>query len=288
MSGRSSRTPPRRAELSQHFLREERALRLVQVTSIDASDVVIEIGAGRGALTRPLAKRTPHLTAVELDPFLADKLRRQLAGTARVLVGDFLRIALPVHPYKVVGNIPYAISTDIVQRLVTAPTPPQDAWLVVQREFAWRLCGRPYSPETMWSLRLKPRWHVEILERLQRTDFVPPPSVESVLLWLCRRDRPLLSGRAADLYDEILSAAYQRGPVTVKQALRPWLSKLQLRRLGHDLKFELDGPAAVLMFEQWLGITRFVSAAPGPPDGRPSATRPAARRSAADPRRTCR
>ncbi len=259
MSGRSRRTRPRRADLSQHFLCAACAARLVQATSIQSADFVVEIGAGRGALTRQLLKRTRHLRAVELDRYLVAKLVEQFGDSADVVAGDFLKLPLPEHPYKVVGNVPFSKSTDIVERLVAGPLPPEDAWLVVQREFAWRLCGLPFTAETLWSLRLKPFWHVEIVDRLRRTDFDPPPSVESVLLWLSRRGRPLLSESETTLYGEIIGSAFRGGNGTVRQALRPWLSKVQLRRLAADLKFEPNAYASSLLFEQWLGILRFLA-----------------------------
>jgi 23S rRNA (adenine-N6)-dimethyltransferase len=137
------------------------------------------------------------------------------------------------------------------------PTPPDDAWLVVQREAAHRFCGRPYVAESLWSLRLKPSWHVEIVDRLRRTDFDPPPSVESVLLWLNRRDRPLLRDTERRIYQRFIELAFS-GNRSIGQTTRPWLSKLEVQRLGRDLCFAPDAPPSMLAFEQWLGIVRFV------------------------------
>ena len=259
MSGRLRQTRARRADLSQHFLREARAARLVKATSITHSDFVIEIGAGRGALTKPLLKRTRQLRAVEIDPYLAEKLRASLGDQTEVVAADFLRLQLPDCSYKVIGNIPFSVTTEIVRKLVDAPNPPEDAWLVVQREPAWRLCGRPYTPETLWSLRLKPQWHIEIIDRLQRNDFDPPPKVDSVLLWMSRRGRPLLSRKETRRHDEILSSVFGSRHRSIGPTFRPWLSKLQLRRLARDLKFDVDANISTLVFEQWLGIVRLAS-----------------------------
>ena len=171
-------------------------------------------------------------------------------------------MTLPDHRYKVIGNVPYSITTEIVRRLVDDPNPPRDIWLVVQRELAWRLCGRPYTSEGLWSLRLKPYWHIEILDRLAPADFDPPPTVVSAFLWMSRRDRPLLSNPEAKLYDEILGHAFDNG-ATLRRALGPWVSKGQLRRLAADLNFETDNPASSLIFEQWLGILRFLQRSTG-------------------------
>ena len=257
MSGRQRPTRTRRADLSQHFLRKARATRLIQATSISDSDFVIEIGAGRGALTEPLLRKAGRLLAIELDQYLAQKLSADFGGQVEILAADFLTIRLPEDLYKIVGNVPYSITTQIIRKLVEAPNPPTDGWLIVQRELAYRFCGRPYTSESLWSLRLKPYWHIEILDRLRRNDFDPPPSVDSVLLWLSHRGRPLLVGSESALYLEVIESAYRKG-TTLKHAIRPWLSKIQIRRLASDLNFDLDEKPSALQFEQWLGIVRFI------------------------------
>jgi 23S rRNA (adenine-N6)-dimethyltransferase len=252
---------PRRAELSQHFLRKgTTAARLVRATTISRSDLVVEIGAGRGALTLPLSQRAGRVIAVEVDSTLAAKLAGQFDNRVEIVNDDFLAMPLPSAVYKAFGNVPFSLTTDIVRRLVRAPSPPCDAWLVVQREAAHRFCGPPYVGESLWSLRLKPWWHVEIVDRLRRVDFDPPPSVESVLMWLARRDRPLLDGAQARLYLDLIECAYGTGANhSLAKLTAAWLSKTEIRRLAQDLRFAHDGRPSVLGFEQWLGIVRFIN-----------------------------
>jgi 23S rRNA (adenine-N6)-dimethyltransferase len=249
---------PRRADLSQHFLRKgATAARLVHGTTISRSDLVVEIGAGRGALTLPLSRQANHVIAVEIDAALVASLRGQFDDRVVLVCGDFLQMPLPSAPYKAFGNVPFARTTDIVSKLVRAPNPPRDAWLVVQREAAHRFCGPPYLRESLWSLRLKPGWHVEIVDRLRRVDFDPPPSVESVLLWLHRRDRPLLAETEARVYEQLIERAYTAN-LSLSRTTGQWLSKLQLRRLANDLRFGYDCAPAQLGFEQWLGLVRYI------------------------------
>jgi 23S rRNA (adenine-N6)-dimethyltransferase len=214
--------------------------------------------------------RAGRVLAVEVDSFLVDKLRASLATEApteedsrlEVRQDDFLALPLPTGAYKVVGNVPYAITTDIVRKLTATPTPPLDAWLVVQREFGQPLCGPPYGRESLFSLSLKPAWHVEIVARLQRADFDPPPSIESVLLWLSRRERALLDPAELSIYQRLTGSAYQSRR-SLQDALKPWVSKVQLRRLGRDLRFAAQAEPSSLSFEQWLGILRFVCSRDG-------------------------
>lgn len=257
MSGRVRPAWQRRAELSQHFLRGDSARRLVRIASIPDSDLVIEIGPGRGALTKVLAGRSGPVIAVELDAHLADELRARCPGRVDVVAADFLDFELPRGRYTVIGNIPYARSMDIVRKLADAANPPEDAWLVVQRELANRLCGMPFSRESRVSLELKPFWHLEIAHRLAKTEFVPPPSVESVFLRLSRRTRPLVDSDDAARYRALIALGFCGRP-TLRQALRPRLTKVELRRLAVDFCFGADDGPADLLFEQWLGIFRFL------------------------------
>src|SRR5262245_30254460 len=167
-------------------------------------------------------------------------------------------MSLPSAAYKAFGNVPFSLTTDIVRRLIHAPTPPRDAWLVVQREAAHRFCGPPYVGESLWSLRLKPWWHVEIVDRLRCVDFDPPPSVESVLLWLARLDRPLLDGPQARLYLDLIEAFGAGANHNLAKLTAAWLSRTEIRRLAQDLRFAHDCRPSMLGFEQWLGIVRFI------------------------------
>ena len=257
MSGRHRPTRSRRADLSQHFLRESSARRLVQATSISKSDLIVEIGAGLGALTKPLVKRAGKVVAVEIDTFLARKLRNTLGSNAEVVATDFLTLELPSASYSIIGNLPYAQTTEIVRRISEVSNPPRDAWLVVQREFALRIIGHPFARESLWSLRLKPFWHFEIVDRLKRAEFDPPPSVDSVFLQMSFRERSIIDVQDTQAYVSMVEHAF-RGHSTVLDALRASLTKVQIRRLASDLRFNVDDRCSDLFFEQWLGIFRFV------------------------------
>ncbi len=195
--------------------------------------------------------------AVEFDAGLAGELAASV-GEPNVLViaGDFLHTPLPEPPYKVMANIPFARTADIVRRLTEAHGPPEDAYLIVQREAAERFAGGPYAGEGVPSLLLKPWWHVEIVQRLRRTDVDPPPRVDSVVLRLMRRVRPLVDDVERALWGSFVRGAYGRAR-TVRGSLRRELTAEQIRRLGRDLRFDGSAPPSALSFDQWLGLYRF-------------------------------
>lgn len=247
----------RRPELGQHFLRNRGTVaQLVELTGIGPRDLVVEIGPGRGALTRALARRAGGLVAVEVDPALAARLREHFrsAANVEVVTADFLAYELPRDDVVVVGNIPYGQTAAIVRRLDVAR--PRAAWLVVQREAAERFAGQPWGVETLQSLALKPWWHIEVRGTLKRSDFEPPPRVDSALLAMHRRPSPLV--REPRHYRAFLERSFGRGQ-TVGDGLRQSLTRQQLHRLARDLHFSPDAAPSALTFEQWLAVYRFAS-----------------------------
>ena len=259
MSARHRRTP-RRPWLSQHFLRSGAlAGRLVAQARVSKQDLVLEIGAGRGALTVPLARSCGKLLAVELDPRHCELLRERFRRDRHVSVieADFLHFELPTSPYKVVGNIPFSRTAEVVRRLVDGSSPLSDAYLVTQREAADRFAGSPHPPESLVSLLLKPDWQVEIVRQLRRTDFDPPPAVHTVLLWLARRARPLVHSAEREVYRHFIRSCFGQGGNTIRQCLRSYFTHLEIQRLSTDLRFlEAEAPSG-LTFDQWLGLFRF-------------------------------
>jgi len=191
---------PRR-RFGQNFLvRRDLAERIVEHAHLGPDDVVVEIGPGAGALTLHLVGRVRWLTAVEKDDGLADMLREQLAEAPRleVMHADFLEVDLTAIARErdaarlaVIGNIPYNITTPILERIFEQHAVVKSAVLLVQKEYAERLAAAPGSPE-YGSLTLFARYHavLEPLMTLKASAFWPRPDVDSVLVRFLLRERP--------------------------------------------------------------------------------------------------
>jgi 23S rRNA (adenine-N6)-dimethyltransferase len=257
------RTDPRitlrRPELSQHFLRDAATARaIVRRMALPAGELVVEAGAGDGLLTEALADAGFHVLAIEQDERLCGLLRQRLAGRPNVAChrADFLTFPLPTTPYRVVSNVPYAITAALVRKLLHAARPPDDAILIVQREAAEKFAGTPR--ETQFSLLHKPWFEISIAGAVARRDFVPAPRVHSVLLRIRRRDAPLIADRSAPTYRSFITTTFGHGAPEVSRALRRYLTVQQVKRLGHDFGFSRDCRASQLTFDQWLNVFRFV------------------------------
>jgi 23S rRNA (adenine-N6)-dimethyltransferase len=205
---RTARDAQRR-RLGQNFLRPDLADALVAQAAFDPADLVVEIGAGRGACTFALACCCDHVVAVEKDPRWADHLRREAArrgaGNVSVVCRDVLSYRLPRRPFRVLGSIPFGATTAILQHLLDDPgSGLQRADLVVQREVARKRAAVP--PSTMLSTAWAPWWSFELGRRIPADAFRPVPSVDAAVLRVTRRNPPLLPERMAPAY-----AAFVRG-----------------------------------------------------------------------------
>ncbi len=181
---------------SQYFLRNPRFVAgLIKRSSIKASDLVYDIGAGSGIISSQLAGVAGKVVAVELESRVADTLVRNMQAYDNVSVvkGDALTVQLPSEPYKVFANIPFHISSKIVRRFVDAVNPPTDAYLIVQKQFANKLLPESDGFSSQLGMQIGVLFDISITKRLRRTDYWPHPNVDTVLLRLRHREEPLVS-----------------------------------------------------------------------------------------------
>jgi 16S rRNA (adenine1518-N6/adenine1519-N6)-dimethyltransferase len=229
MSGAGSSRHPSR-DLGQNFLIHSRSIeRIHRALALDDDEGVLEIGPGRGALTRGLLRVERRVVAVELDARLVELLRRRFDGARLdVLHGDILETRLDeiarrldVQRVAVVGNLPYWISKPVAVKLVAERRAVKRAVLMFQREVARRLTaapgGREYGPLTVLCGRV---FRIESLFDLAPSRFRPAPKVFSaVTRWTPRDDAPLDDAGLARLR-ACLGAAFSSRRKTLRNNLR--------------------------------------------------------------------
>lgn len=162
-----------------HPLAPEWARRLVAAAEVGAGDVVLDLGAGTGALTGPLLARGARVVAVELHPGRATRLQERYGDAITVVRADLRDLRLPRRPFHVVASPPYNASTDVV-RLLLSSTRLISADLVLQRAAARRMAERP--PRA----RHANRYVLDVGMPVPRTAFRPPPKVDSAVLRIRR------------------------------------------------------------------------------------------------------
>lgn len=206
---------------------------------------MLEIGAGFGRLTAPLRTAGARVVAVELDPELAESLRRRYAGErVTVVEADYLSLRPPVEPHRVVGNVPFAITTAILRRLLDDPgSAVRRADLIVQDGVVRKRAET--RPSTMLALRWQPWWRLQAERHLPAACFDPPPRVDAALLAIRPRRPALLPAEQAGAYRAFLAAGFTRDARPVRRALglppRTWKRFARGRGLRVDARpHELD------------------------------------------------
>ncbi|WP_370665436.1 23S rRNA (adenine(2058)-N(6))-methyltransferase Erm(O) [Streptomyces sp. IBSBF 2507] len=190
--------PTQRARtLSQNFLADRATAE--HVARLAAPDrrhppLLLEVGAGNGALTEPLARRSRELHAYEIDPRLVPGLRARFASTphVHVVAGDFLAARPPRTPFSVAGNVPFSRTADIVDWCLSAPG-LTEATLLTQLEYARKRTG-DYGRWSLLTVLTWPCHEWRLLGRVGRHRFRPAPRVDAGILRIQRRPAPLLTG----------------------------------------------------------------------------------------------
>jgi 16S rRNA A1518/A1519 N6-dimethyltransferase RsmA/KsgA/DIM1 with predicted DNA glycosylase/AP lyase activity len=187
----------RRADYSQNFLRSPKLVeQLVSRSVIKKDDVVYDLGAGSGVIASVLANHAKQVVAVEYDQRVAKTLRHNMSNFTNVTVkiGDVMTLALPTTPYKIFANIPFHLSSPIVQRFINSPCAPEAAYLIVQRQFGRKLIATDTTHFTgQLGMLLGAEYSVKIIKNLRKTDFWPHPAVDTVCVEMIKRKHPLVA-----------------------------------------------------------------------------------------------
>lgn len=238
---------------SQNFLTSQKTIeRLLKLTNINAHDTVLEIGAGKGHITKALLRKCAQVIALEIDVKLYNSLYNKFTDAANLSLinNDFLRSNLPKTAYKVFSNIPFMITTDIVKKLTKDKNPPRDAWLVMEKGAAKRFCGKPN--DTLQSLWLRPFFNLSIVYHFRREDFHPMPRVDVVLLHISEKTAPDLLRSEQKAYCDFVSHSIKFGLVG-KQAL---LTRQQISTALRLAKINPIQQGGEVLYSQWLCLFR--------------------------------
>jgi 16S rRNA (adenine1518-N6/adenine1519-N6)-dimethyltransferase len=224
--GGRSRHPPALKKFGQHFLSDERILgAIVDALAPGPNDTVVEIGPGRGSLTDILAARSKRVIAVEIDRALAKLLRDRYVGRPNVEIveGDFLEADLggtAGDDFLLIGNVPYNITTPIVFRALEPPMPKRSVFLV-QREVAERMAAREDTESYgALSVNVAAVASVEQVFTVPASAFRPPPKVESAVVRLTPRARPLVAVEQLPAFRAFVQAAFGLRRKQMQRVLR--------------------------------------------------------------------
>ncbi len=240
----------------QNFLADTNLLnRIVRTIDPQAYDRILEIGPGEGALTEILLPRVAEMAAIEIDPRLVEYLKeRENLQDCHFIHGDVLWLeldSLPIaRPVRVVGNIPYNITSPILFWLIEQRATWQDAFVMMQKEVAERLTAdvntRAYGRLTVM---IRAFLEVEYCFTIPPNVFIPRPKVDSAIVALRKLDRPIIGDDKFDRFEKLVGAAFSKR----RKMLRNSLSGFQLSGTGKE-KIDFTRRPQTLTVEEFASL----------------------------------
>jgi 16S rRNA (adenine1518-N6/adenine1519-N6)-dimethyltransferase len=243
-------------ELGQHWLTDRAVLAdIAQAADIEQKDTVLEIGPGLGTLTSELLRRAWKVVAVEFDEALADKLPGQFPGkNLTVHMGDILSFDLAVLPadYVVVANVPYYITSKIINMLMNATNKPRMAVLLVQKEVAQRIAAKP-GDMSILAISAQVYAEASLGSFVPKHLFTPPPKVDSQVIILRTRKAPLVSSKDEAAFFRMIKAGFSAKRKKLRSSLAGGLGieKSNVELLLNKTGISPDLRAEDLSIELW-------------------------------------
>lgn len=221
---------------AQHFLRSPRLVaELIGHSNVRKNDLVYDLGAGSGVIASVLARRAKRVVAVEVEPDALKNLRRNMKGfdNVEIIEQDMLNLEPPAEAYKIFSNIPFSLSAQVVRKFTSEARPPTSLYLIVQKQFARKLVPGDSHFTSSLAAEIGPWWAVRVRRPLKKTDFTPPPAVDTVLLEIKRRPNDLVPAEEVAAYRQFVMRSfaeqkYFRGLARDQAGLSPELRPSQL------------------------------------------------------------
>jgi len=243
--------------VSQNFLKSKVLVQnLITKTNICSEDTVLEIGAGKGIITEALSHICKQVISIELDEELFENLQIVFAGNHQITLinEDFLNYKLPQYNYKVFSNIPFNLTSAIVNKLLLSNNSAESVYLIMQKEAAHRYLGN--SEGYLLHALLFPFFEMGTLYDFNKQDFDPVPNADTVLFNAIKRNKPLVDvSDKSDYYDFVSFIINQQKP-SLKLRMEKVFTYEQIKRLFSELNLnkestikELDVQKLIRMFD---------------------------------------
>jgi len=258
-----------RKRFGQNFLVDEATIAaIIAAIAPHPRDRLVEIGPGLGALTRPLSGRLEHLHAIELDRDIIARLRAELpAGRVTLHEGDALRFDFgALGPrLRVVGNLPYNISTPLLFHLAQHAAAILDIHVMLQKEVVERMVAAPADSEySRLSVMLQYRFGMEKLLDVPAAAFRPEPRVESAVVRLTPFARLSHPARDETVFGKIVAAAFSQRRKTLRNSLQAHFGAADFEKLGVDARLRAQdlSVADFVRLADWAAREDFVGRSP--------------------------
>lgn len=240
---------------SQNFICQPRLVEeLIELSNIECNDLVVDIGAGKGIITKGLLEHAGRVIAIEQDPRLAEELSSlNCKNNFQLVIGDFRKWILPKEKFKVFSNIPFNVTTDIIAKLTSPVSLATDIFLIMQEDAAYRFTGMPYRSNSQNSILLAVDFSIQIIRKLNNDYFKPKPNVGLVFTHFHRYLKPLVAKKDRQHFHDFVVYGYNQWAANILQSFKKIFSNKQLEIINKTQKLEGLKPSE-LSIMQWIEL----------------------------------
>lgn len=255
----SSDIPFAKKSLGQHWLYDVASLEaMVKAADVQPGDTVLEIGPGLGTLTEILVKRAKQVIAVEFDNILANTLPgRVQVSNLTVVESNILGFDFTNLPpgYKIVANIPYYLTSNLIRVISETSNPPSAAVLLVQKEVAERVAAGP-GEMSLLSVTAQFYWQVSLAQKVPARLFTPPPKVDSQILVLNKLDKPKFTDVDPKQFFRMVKAGYSQRRKTLLNSLSAGLQldKGAVKTICESVSIDPARRPQTLGLDEWYNL----------------------------------
>ncbi|MFD0713032.1 23S ribosomal RNA methyltransferase Erm [Paenibacillus sp. GCM10027626] len=240
----------------QHLLHNPQTIRqLIEAARLQPADTVLEIGAGKGVVTFRAAEKAGRVIAVEIDASFVEALRSKAKHDPKIKIiqGDIRKIRLPERPFCVVANIPFSITTVILEKLLGYEGKAfQRGVLILEKGAAQRFTERSTQDPRLLMWRMN--FLFEMAAVVPRTHFAPPPSVDAAIVTIARRARPLVPAKEGRRFAAFAAYVLSGPRRSAADVLKGIFTPAQLKAALKKAKVDREQTAASLSLEQWASL----------------------------------
>ena len=261
MNQRNTFTPKK--SLGQNFLVNTNvAERIVDACHLTPTDTVLEIGPGKGALTRELSRRCKNVLAVEKDKILAERLKKDFKNTnVHIFEDDILKYSFVKLPdnIKIIGNLPYNIATPIIEKIIDYRTKCRQLYVTVQLEYGQRIVAKP-NTKSYGSFSCFIQYYMEpkILFKIKPSAFAPIPKVQSCFLRLDLLNKPKHKAEDDDLLFSTIRSCFGQRRKMIANSLASTISKEKIPSLLQTLAINPKLRAENLSLQDYVRISNAI------------------------------
>ena len=251
---------------SQNFINNKEIInRLISRIEFGTTNLVLEIGPGKGIITDALIRQGKKVIAIEADPKLFFYLQKKYLNVTNLslIQTDFLKYSLPREPFIVVSNIPFNITANIVRKITDEKSNLNTAYLIMQKAAAIKFLGAPYSHSPLLSHFLSINFEIRRLMEIDKSNYSPRPNFNTTFVSFKRRERSILDMQESEQFKDFLVYIFERHKPFIKKALKSVMSNLQVKIILSNINISEDKEVKKILFTDWVNIFRtFINHAP--------------------------